>query len=102
MTHIYTHTHTHTHTHNGYYSAIKKNVILPVAAMWMDIENIMFSEISQTEQLFRFHIRYHLYVKSKNIIQMNIYVKQKQTHRYRKQTCGYQRGEGWGRDKSGV
>ena len=27
---------------------------------------------------------------------MNIYAKQKQTHRYRKQTCGYQRGEGNG------
>ena len=27
---------------------------------------------------------------------MNVYAKQKQTHRYRKQTCGYQRGEGRG------
>ena len=25
---------------------------------------------------------------------MNVYAKQKQTHRYRKQTYGYQRGEG--------
>ena len=25
---------------------------------------------------------------------MNVYAKQKQTHRYRKQTCGYQMGEG--------
>ena len=25
---------------------------------------------------------------------MNVYAKQKQTHRQRKQTCGYQRGEG--------
>ena len=33
-----------------YYSAIKKNEILPFAAMWMDKENIMFSEISQTEK----------------------------------------------------
>ena len=24
---------------------------------------------------------------------MNVYAKQKQTHRYRKQTCGYQRKE---------
>ena len=24
---------------------------------------------------------------------MNLYTKQKQTHRYRKQTCGYQRGK---------
>ena len=27
---------------------------------------------------------------------MNIYTNQKQTHRYRKQTCGYQMGEGRG------
>ena len=30
-----------------YYSAIKKNEILPFAAMWMELEGIMLSEISQ-------------------------------------------------------
>ena len=45
-THTYTHTHTHTHT-MGYYLAIKKNEILPFATMWMEIEAIMLSEISQ-------------------------------------------------------
>ena len=44
-THTQTHTHTHTHTHTmEYYSAIKKNVILPFAATWMDF---MLSEITQ-------------------------------------------------------
>ena len=33
-----------------YYSAIKKNEILPFAAMWMDPENSVLSEISQTEK----------------------------------------------------
>ena len=33
-----------------YYSAIKKYKILPFAAMWMDLENIMLSEISQTKK----------------------------------------------------
>ena len=32
-----------------YYSAIKKN-ILPFATAWMDLENIMLSEISQSEK----------------------------------------------------
>ena len=33
-----------------YYSAIKKNEILPFAAAWMDLENIILNEISQTEK----------------------------------------------------
>ena len=52
-TYIYTHTHTHTHTHTytmEYYSAIKKNEILPFATMWMELEGIMLSEISQSEK----------------------------------------------------
>ena len=30
-----------------YYSAIKKNEILPFATTWMELESIMLSEISQ-------------------------------------------------------
>ena len=51
MVHTHTHTHTHTHSHTmEYYSAIKKNEILPFAITWMDLEGIMLSEISQTEK----------------------------------------------------
>ena len=32
-----------------YYSAIKKKEILPFATVWMNLENIMLSEISQQE-----------------------------------------------------
>ena len=32
-----------------YYSAIKKNEKLPSAATWMDLENIILSEESQTK-----------------------------------------------------
>ena len=38
-----------------YYSAIKKNEIMPSAATWMNLEMIMLSEISQTEK-----DKYHL------------------------------------------
>ena len=45
---------------------------------------------------------YHLYLESKNMIQMNLFTKQKLTHRLRKQTYGYQREMVGGRDKLGV
>ena len=41
-----THTHTHTHTME-YYLATNKNEILPFVAMWIDLENIILSEVRQ-------------------------------------------------------
>ena len=38
-----------------YYSAIKKNEILPLTTTWMDLEGIMLCKISQTEK-----DRYHM------------------------------------------
>ena len=55
----YTHTHTHTHTHTmEYYSAIKKNEIMPFAATWMDLEMIILSEVSQKEKDIPYDITY--------------------------------------------
>ena len=65
-----------------YYLAIQKNEILPFTAMWMDLKNIMLSEMSQRQILCI------TYVETK-IIQMNEYAKQKQNHTYGKQTSGY-------------
>ena len=75
-----------------YHSAIKKNETMPFAATWMDPEIITLSEVSQRKTNIMW---YHLYVESKKMIQMNLFTKQKQTHRHRKQTYGYQ-GERWG------
>ena len=34
----------------GYYSAIKKNKIMPFAETWMDLEITILSEVSQKEK----------------------------------------------------
>ena len=56
MWYIHTHTHTHTHTQMHartmeYYSAKKKNEILPFAVTWMSLEGINLSEINQTKKI---------------------------------------------------
>ena len=53
-----------------YYSVIKKNVILPLAATWMDLENIILGEANQTKTNI---IHYHMYVESKNNTNESLY-----------------------------
>ena len=38
-----------------YYSAIKKNEIMPLVATWMDLEMIILSEVSPTEK-YKYHM----------------------------------------------
>ena len=60
-----------------YYSAIKKNGIMPSAATWMDVEIIILSEIRQKERQMPYDINY---VESK-MTQMNSSTKQTDSHR---------------------
>ena len=45
-----------------YYSAVKKKKILPFETVWVDLENIMVSEISQSER--KNSTRFNSYVES--------------------------------------
>ena len=42
-----------------YYSAIKRNKIVPFAEMWMDLETVIQSEVSQKEKS-KYHILTHM------------------------------------------
>ena len=66
--------------------------------MWRDLEIIILSKATQTGK-----DKYHMISlicgiqKKKKKMQMNLYIKLKQTHRHKKQISGYQRvkeGEG--------
>ena len=58
-----------------YYSATKKNEIMPFAATWMNLEIIVRSKVRKRKTDT---ICYHLYVESKEMTQINSFVKQKQ------------------------
>ena len=65
-----------------YYSARRKNEILPFAATLMDPETTTLSEVSQTEKDIYHTIS--LICGIQKLIQTNLYIKQKQTHKHRK------------------
>ena len=69
---------------------------MPYAVTWMDLKIIILSKSNRERQIL-YDITYTWNLKNKTI---NLFTKQKQTHRYRKQTYGYQRGKG--RDKLGA
>ena len=83
-----------------YYSAIKKNKIMPFAPTWMQLEMIILSDVSQKE-----NDKYRmisLICGIKNMTQMNLSMKEKQKQGHREQTGGCQGGGGWERDVLGV
>ena len=75
-----------------YYSAIKKNEIIPSAATWLDLDIIIPSEVSQKEK-----DKYHMISLTcgiYNMTQMNLSMRQTQRHRGQ---MWLPKGE-WGRD----
>lgn len=69
-----------------YYAAIKMNDIVPLAAVWMDLDGIMLSEIRQIEK-----DKYIMISVICGILQKQSKTK---THSYRDQISGYHRGRG--------
>ena len=56
-----------------YYSAIKKNKVIPFATTLVNLEIIIPNEASQRKTDI---LLYCLYVESKKMIQMNVFIKQ--------------------------
>ena len=70
-------------------TVIKKKEVMPFATTWMDLE---IGNLSKTNQKKTNITWYHLYTETnkQKKIQMNSFSKQKQTHRLKEQTYGYQ------------
>ena len=87
----FTHTHPHTHTLS------QENEILPFAVMWMELESIILSKVSQRKTKT---IWFHSYVGFKKQTDEHRGEKEKQmrkqTLKYREQTEGCWRGGGQG------
>ena len=76
-----------------YYSAIKKNEILPFAAKWVDLEIIIQSEVSQTDK-DKYYMIPHICGILKNNTNKIIY--KTEIDRHRKQTLWLPKGKGVG------
>ena len=71
-----------------YYSATKKNDIMPSAATRLDLKLTVLRDVMQTERNIYDSASMHNILK---ITQINLFMKQKQAYRHRKQTYGYHR-----------
>ena len=59
------------------------------AATWLGLEIMILSKLRQTEKIqVSYDITYMWNLKKKKT-QMNLFIKQKSTHRHKKQTYGY-------------
>ena len=84
---INTHTHMHTHMHAlEYYSAITKSNIAIYSYIYGPREYYTCRKVKQRKTNTVCY-----YTWNPKVTQKNLYTKQKQTHRHRKQTYSYQR-----------
>ena len=58
-----------------YYSALKRNEIWSFVEMWMDLETVIQSEVSQKEK--KNIVYQHIYVEPRKMVQMNRFAGQK-------------------------
>ena len=59
---------------------------MPFVTTWMDLEAVILSEVSQTEEE-KYHMTCLIYRIKKKIIQMKLFTKQKQSHREQNYGC---------------
>ena len=79
--------------HNGILLRHKKDDIMPFAATWMDLQIIKLSDIKSEKER---QISYDITCMWNLIkIQNNLFIKQKQTHRFQNQIYDYQRSNRW-------
>ena len=73
------------------YHSHQKKKIMPFATTWMDLEIGNLSEVylKKKDNITWYHLHTETNKQTKKI-QMNSFSKQKQTHRLREQTYGYQ------------
>ena len=82
-----------------YYSAVKKNEIMPFATTQVQPKITIWSEVSQKKK-----DKYHmisLTCEIENMAQRNLMMQQKPSHRHREQAGGYQVRGRWGREGLG-
>lgn len=80
------------HIYSGIFLSHKRNEIMPLAEMWMDLEAIIQSRVSQKEKIYIVYI--NTYVDSRKMVQTNPFAKYKQRHRCREQVYGQRVGKG--------
>ena len=87
-----------------YYSTIKKKERIPFAATWINLEILILSEVRQ-----KMNIIYHLHMKSKRLIEINLFIKQSRLTDIenklmvtKREQENAEQGEGWINEEFGI